>query len=72
MTRVAVVGDSLSAYAVVAVLTKLGYHCDLLCYPTKSNFYGPSLVLNDVSETLLAELFPDVNLGVDSQRLTHR
>ena len=72
MTRVAVVGDSLSAYAVVAVLTKLGYHCDLLCYPTKSNFYGPSLVLNDVSETLLAELFPDVNLGVDSQGLTHR
>ena len=72
MTRVAVVGDSLSAYAVVAVLTKLGYHCDLLCYPTKSNFYGPSLVLNDVSETLLAELFPDVNLGIDSQRLTHR
>ncbi|EKF02477.1 hypothetical protein FDUTEX481_06640 [Tolypothrix sp. PCC 7601] len=68
----AVVGDSLSAYAVVAVLTKLGYPCDLLCYPKKSNFYGPSLVLNDVSETLLTELFPDVNLGVDSQRLTHR
>ncbi|MCC5647639.1 hypothetical protein LC607_32970 [Nostoc sp. CHAB 5824] len=72
MTSVAVVGDSLSAYAVVAALAKLGYRCDLLCDPAKSHFYGPSLVLNDVSETLLGKLFPDVNLGVYSQRLTHR
>ncbi|MBD2565983.1 NAD(P)/FAD-dependent oxidoreductase [Nostoc sp. UIC 10607] len=72
MNPVAVVGDSLSAYAVVAALARLGYRCDLLCDPAKSHFYGPSLVLNDVSETLLRELFPDVNLGVYSQRLTHR
>ncbi|MEH1902142.1 MAG: hypothetical protein V7L04_12190 [Nostoc sp.] len=72
VTPVAVVGDSLSAYAVVAALAKLGYDCDLLCDPAKSHFSGRSLVLNDISETLLAELFPDVNLGVYSQRLTHR
>ncbi|MCF2151200.1 hypothetical protein IQ276_033220 [Desmonostoc muscorum LEGE 12446] len=72
LTRVAVVGDSLSAYAVVAALAKLGSHCDLLCDPAKSHFFGPSLVLNDVSETLLAQLFPDVNLSIYSQRLTHR
>ncbi|MBD2415771.1 hypothetical protein H6H01_34680 [Nostoc calcicola FACHB-3891] len=72
VTPVAVVGDSLSAYAVVAALAKLGYHCDLLCDPAKSHFFGPSLVLNDVSETLLAQLFPDVNLSIYSQRLTHR
>ncbi len=69
---IAVVGQSLTAYAVAAALTKLGYACTLIYNPTTLKFAGPSLVLNDVGETLLWELFGDLDFEQLAQRLTYR
>ena len=69
---IAVVGQSLTAYAVAAALSKLGYACTLIYNPTTPKFEGPSLVLNDVCETLLLELFGDLNFEQLAQRLTYR
>ena len=62
---IAVVGQSLTTYAVVAALSKLGYACSLIYDPQKLLFAGPSLVLNDVCQTLLRELFGAIAWGLD-------
>ncbi|NEP34978.1 hypothetical protein [Moorena sp. SIO3B2] len=68
---IAVVGNGLSALASVAALAKVGRSCDLIGDLTKDS-HGPSLVLNDISETLLGILFPDISLQDYGYRLTHR
>ena len=69
--KIAVFGSGLTAYAVVAALSKLGYECTI--YDTQQSFKpSPSLVLNDVCETLLKEIFTDVDFSQVGQRLTHR
>ncbi len=67
---IAVVGQSLTTYAVAAVLTKLGYACSLIYDPNRLKFAAPSLVLNDVCETLLRELFGEISFY--GQSLTYR
>ncbi len=69
---IAVVGHSLTAHAVAAALSKLGYACTLIYDPTTVQFEGPSLVLNDVCETLLLELFGHLDFQNLGQRLTYR
>lgn len=67
---IAVVGQSLTTYAVAAALTRLGYTCSLIYDPQKLKFEGPSLVLNDVCATLLRELFGAI--AFRGQSLTYR
>ena len=69
---IAVVGHSLTAHAVAAALSKLGYACTLVYDPTQVKFVGPCLVLNDVCETLLLELFGDLDFQKLGQRLSYR
>ena len=69
---IAVVGQSLTAHAVTAALSKLGYACTLIYDPKMLRFAGPSLVLNDVGITLLGELFGALDLQKLGQRLTYR
>ncbi|MGK7940651.1 MAG: NAD(P)/FAD-dependent oxidoreductase [Crocosphaera sp.] len=71
-TPIAIVGHSLTAHAVAAALQKLGYECTLIYDPTSLQFKGPSLVLNDVCETLLGELFGQSPLSEWGQPLTYR
>ena len=69
---IAVVGQSLTVYAVAAALSQLGYACTLIHNPKTLQFAGPSLVLNDVGQTLLRELFGELNFEQLAQRLTYR
>ncbi len=69
---IAVVGHSLTAHAVAAALSQLGYACTLIYNPKTSKLKGPSLVLNDVCLTLLLELFGALDWQQFSQSLTYR
>jgi hypothetical protein len=69
---IAVVGHSLTAHAVAAALTKLGYACTLIYNPKKLGFSGLSLVLNDVCVSLLTDLFGDLEIDLLAHHLTSR
>jgi hypothetical protein len=69
---IAVVGHSLTAHAVAAALSKLGYACTLIYNPKKLGFSGLSLVLNDVCVSLLWELFGGIDFDKLGHRLTYR
>ena len=70
--NIAIAGQSLTSYAVAAALSKLGYNCTLIYDPQKPQLDGPSLVLNDVCETLLRELFGAIEFEQIGQPLSYR